>query len=158
MLDNEFQNPMFKKSYSSSHLTSTIKNSVNGLQNIDANGYMNAIIQCLAHSKSLTTILLNNRKEIKRDKYKKKLTNSFVELLENLWKKDLDYYIPYNFKELIYNMNPLLAEIRANDSKYLISFLLEKMHNELNKAKNVSHFEALWYNLNRILYNLFCRF
>ena len=145
MLDNEFQNPMFKKSYSSSHLTSTIKNSANGLQNIDANGYMNAIIQCLAHAKNLTTILLNNRKEIKRDKYKKKLTNSFVELLENLWKKDLDYYIPYNFKELIYNMNPLLAEIRANDSKYLISFLLEKMHNELNKAKNVSHFDDIIY-------------
>jgi len=34
-------------------------------------------------------------------------------------------------------MNPLFKGIQANDSKDLIVFLLENLHNGLNKAKNI---------------------
>ena len=37
-------------------------------------------------------------------------------------------------------MNPLFEGIRYNDSKYFVLFLLETMHNELNKVKNVPQF------------------
>ena len=35
-------------------------------------------------------------------------------------------------------MNPLFAGIQANDSKDLILFLMETIHNELNTAKNIN--------------------
>ena len=34
-------------------------------------------------------------------------------------------------------MNLLFAGIRANDSKDLVLFLMETIHNELNKAKKI---------------------
>ena len=114
----------------------------NGLQNIGATCYMNATIQCLAHVKSFTENLLKNRNDIKKNKYKKKLSNSFLEVLENIWEKNsINYYAPYNFKDLISQMNPLFAGIQANDSKDLVLFLLETMHNELNKAKDIPPFD-----------------
>ena len=160
MFNNQFQNQMFnqqmfnnnqiqiksnnyQRSHSSPHLIvpSITKIHANGLQNIGATCYMNATIQCLAHVKTLTNNLLKNRIEIKNDKYKKKLANAFVEVLENLWEKNLEYYAPYNFKALISKMNPLFEGVKANDSKDLVLFLLETMHNELNKVKNIPQFD-----------------
>jgi ubiquitin carboxyl-terminal hydrolase 8 len=38
-------------------------------------------------------------------------------------------------------MNPLFEGVKANDSKDLVLFLLETMHNELNKVKNIPQFD-----------------
>ena len=74
---------------------------------------------------------------IKKYSYKNKLTNSFLEVLENLWQNNnLKDFAPHKFKQLISNMNPLFAGVQANDSKDLVLFLLETMHDELNKVKN----------------------
>ena len=44
-------------------------------------------------------------------------------------------YSPYSFKEVLSKENPLFAGIQANDSKDLINFMIERMHQELNVAK-----------------------
>ena len=111
----------------------------NGLQNIGATCYMNATLQCLAHIDKFIKYLFGKRKDIKNERYEKKLTNSFLEVLENIWENNsIKDYPPNNFKELISKMNPLFAGIQANDSKDLVLFLLETMHNELNKVKNAN--------------------
>ena len=111
----------------------------NGLQNIGATCYMNATLQCLAHVESLTKNLLSKKIEIKNNRYKNQLTNAFLEVLENMWENNsITYYAPYNFKNLISKMNPLFEGVQANDSKDLVLFLLETMHNELNKVKNLN--------------------
>ena len=111
----------------------------NGLQNIGATCYMNATLQCLAHIDKFIKYLFRKRKDIKNERYEKKLTNSFLEVLENIWENNsIKDYPPNNFKELISKMNPLFAGIQANDSKDLVLFLLETMHNELNKVKNAN--------------------
>ena len=108
----------------------------NGLANVGATCYMNATIQCLAHVEKLTKSLLKS-KIIPENKSKFKLTNIYVEVLRNLWLNPyIKYYSPNNFKNLISEMNPLFAGIQANDSKDLIIFLMENLHNELNKVNN----------------------
>ena len=108
----------------------------NGLQNIGATCYMNATLQCLAHIKKFTYYLLENKDNIQKNRYKNKLSNAFIEVLENIWQKNyITYYAPNNFKNLISQMNPLFAGVQANDSKDLVLFILETMHNELNAAK-----------------------
>ena len=102
---------------------------------------MNSTIQCLAHVNKLTNYLLNvkNINRIVSDKNKYKLTNSYIEILNNLWlNNNINYYSPDNFKNIISEMNPLFAGIQANDSKDLVLFILETMHNELNKPKNMN--------------------
>ena len=139
----QFNQQNGKRSRSSPHLSrhNCIINKIhaNGLQNIGATCYMNATLQCLAHVEDFTKYLLQNKANIKKDKYGKKLSNAFVEVLENIWENNIiTYYAPNNFKNLISEMNPLFAGIQANDSKDLVLFILETMHNELNAAKNVN--------------------
>ena len=129
-----------KKTYSSPNIrrnseTLITKNSANGLQNIGATCYMNATLQCLAHVEKLTKYLLGKKTELKTDKNNHKLSNSYLEVLENIWENDtIKDYAPNNFKEIISNMNPLFKGVQANDSKDLVIFLLENMHKELNKV------------------------
>ena len=113
--------------------------STKGLVNVGATCYMNATIQCLAHVSKLTKYLLN-LKYINNnisDKNKYKLTNSYIEVLNNIWLNyNINYYSPDNFKNIISIMNPLFAGVQANDSKDLVLFMLETIHNELNKPNN----------------------
>ena len=109
-----------------------------GLGNIGAICYMNATLQCLSHTIKLSNYFLNEKYEkfIKS----KKLSKGFLEVIKKLWIKSYNgnksYYEPYNFKELISDMNPLFKGIQANDSKDLINFILQQLHIELNKAKS----------------------
>ena len=113
----------------------------NGLENVGATCYMNATLQCLANVKKLTEFFLKfeNIQNILSNPVKYKLTNSYLEVLNNLWLNTrIKYYAPNNFKSLISIMNPLFAGVQANDSKDLILFLMETMHNELNTAKKIN--------------------
>ena len=106
-----------------------------GLVNVGATCYMNATLQCMAHIQRLTYSLLKpkNIEKISSNKSKYKLSYEYIEVLKNLWKKkNIKYYSPDNFKNVISEMNPLFAGIQANDSKDLVLFLMETLHNELN--------------------------
>ena len=108
-----------------------------GLNNVGATCYMNATLQCLSNVGELTQFLLDsNRINTMKSNPNYKLTNAYAEVLQNLWSgNSIKDYSPYNFKNIISSMNPLFAGINANDSKDLILFLLETMHNELNFIK-----------------------
>ena len=47
-------------------------------------------------------------------------------------KSDIKSYSPYTFKEVLGQENELFAGIQSNDSKDLINFLIERLHQELN--------------------------
>ena len=105
-----------------------------GLENIGATCYMNATLQCLCHVISLKNYFLNE-KRVENDLLNKnaQLTRCFCQLINTLWKNsELQYFAPHDFKNLISEMNPLFKGIQANDSKDLIIFLYETLHNELN--------------------------
>ena len=112
-----------------------------GLNNIGATCYMNASLQCLSNTKELTEFFLNNYK----DKNKKKhiITYEYYELIKNLWneKNNNKPYSPYSFKDVLSQENELFAGIQANDSKDLINFLIERLHQELNVIKEKNNNE-----------------
>ena len=108
-----------------------------GLENIGATCYMNATIQCLCHVSNIKNYF-QDKQSVYNDTNNKKceLTKEFHKVLINLWKEpsgNKKYYKPEDFKECISKMNPLFKGIAANDSKDLIIFLYETMHNEINK-------------------------
>jgi ubiquitin C-terminal hydrolase len=70
------------------------------------------------------------------------LTYSFLEVLENLWENNgTKDFAANNFNDIICKMNPLFKGVQAIDSKDLLIFLLENMHKELNRVKNVKKYE-----------------
>ena len=110
-----------------------------GLDNIGATCYMNATLQSFSNTKELRDYFL--KKFIKSDP-NKKMSNAFCDVILNLWNKNNNgkSYAPHNFKNVLSELNPLFAGIAANDSKDLISFLLERFHQEINiiDTKNIN--------------------
>ena len=108
-----------------------------GLENIGATCYMNATLQCLCHVFNIIYYFKKERQKI-YDYVNNRhcpLTLEFYKVVNNLWKKSYKgrtYYTPTDFKNKISEMNPLFRGIAANDSKDLIIFLYETMHNEIN--------------------------
>ena len=108
-----------------------------GLDNIGATCYMNASLQCLSNTKKLSIYFLEHYQKDPN----KIMTNEYYEVIKNLWDKENKNksYSPNSFKNILGQENPLFAGIAANDSKDLINFLLERLHQELNLVKNINN-------------------
>ena len=104
-----------------------------GLDNIGATCYMNATLQCLSNTKKLRDYFLNKYNSTPNQLMGKE----FHKLVINLYneKDHKKSYSPNSFKEVLSKENPLFAGVQANDSKDLINFLLERLHQELNILK-----------------------
>ena len=107
-----------------------------GLVNIASTCYMNSILQCFSHITELY-------KYFKKDKFSElvKNPNNYTKLfpvfreviiqLRNPY--DNSPFSPYDFKKRLGEMNPLFQGSYPNDAKDLLTFILIKLHEELNK-------------------------
>ena len=112
-----------------------------GLDNIGATCYMNATLQCLCNIVQLQNYFLNNNEVFQKPGAT--LSKAFSDVLQNLYdnNNNKNSYSPYNFKNTISEMNSLFKGVAANDSKDLILFLYEKIHEELNIQNNYNNLE-----------------
>ena len=103
----------------------------------DANLFMNTIIQCLSNIPRFREELLKVKlyQELYKGRYEnQKLSFSLANIFKNLWQNhSIKNYTPENFKNVLNEMNPLLKWSSSNNSKDLIIFILETIHNELNR-------------------------
>ena len=111
-----------------------------GLQNIGQTCYMNATLECLSNIEELTIYILSYNFMLSNP-LTKQLSIFYWDLLSNLFFPNLEvktqkYYAPYHFKEIIGKMNPLFHGFHAADSKDLLFFILETLHDELNFVNN----------------------
>ena len=139
-----------------------------GLQNIGSTCYMNATLQCLLHVNTLFSYFRNKyRLEIEKLQKlndsvptKGKISLAFFEIINSICKaennKFSNYYgsstsdisnissfdnsvSPDKFQKTVGMYNPQFKNLEANDSKDLILYLLQIMHQELNyNTKNPS--------------------
>lgn len=116
-----------------------------GLKNVEAMCYMNATIQCFSKTMNLTKfflapenksrIFMNN--SLLKDESNLELCTSYYEVIQNLWNKKSkkNFFVPLNFKEKLRKMNSLFQGYNSGEPKDLISFILFKLHQELNTVK-----------------------
>ena len=112
-----------------------------GLSNIGATCYMNATLQCFYHVKKLTEYLINKKYFIDKISIKQNsITYAYLNLINELYNKNGKEFIePYGFKDILSKNNPLFRGIAANDSKDLILYLEEALHDELKIKKNIGN-------------------
>ena len=122
-----------------------------GLANIGATCYINSIIQCLAHCIELSEDILSwYLYHPDKDKQSRCISYSYAEVLYNLFfpKDNQTYYSPNDFREIVALIGPLFEEHKANDSKDIFQFLIEKIHEELNvlNESNINYNEDIIVN------------
>ena len=108
-----------------------------GLNDLDATCYMNATLECFSNVKELTEYFLSKYSYNPNDKTKK-ISNAYYEVIKNLWNKENNNgsYSPSTLKETLSEENPLFTGHITNDSKNLISFLIGRLHTELNRSNS----------------------
>ena len=130
---------------------------ITGLYNIGSTCYMNATLQCLLHVSPLISYFIRVYPKDK-DKLEKlnesifskgKISEAFFEIIKSIseagknkkntqnnpyqnYNKSNDAVSPEIFQKTVGKYNPQFQNLEANDSKDLILYLLQVMHQELN--------------------------
>ncbi|KAG8862154.1 CSN-associated deubiquitinating enzyme Ubp12 [Tulasnella sp. 330] len=110
-----------------------------GLNNLGNTCYMNSALQCLAHLPELTEYFLSGafQRELNLDNPLStggELAKSYGALLQSLFNDPLTHSVaPRDFKMKIARHNPTFSGYMQHDTQELLAFLLDGLHEDLNR-------------------------
>ncbi|CAH2035036.1 unnamed protein product [Thlaspi arvense] len=117
-----------------------------GLQNLGNTCFMNSTLQCLAHTPPIVDYFLKDYSEdINADNplgMRGELALAFGELLRKLWTSGQNTVAPRAFKTKLARFAPQFSGYNQHDSQEMLAFLLDGLHEDLNKVKQKPYIEA----------------
>lgn len=137
-----------KKITVSEQETNAIKQGIVGLNNLGNTCFMNSALQCLVHVPELVEYFENgcHLEELNVDNplgYNGKIATVFGDLIKELYEKNVEKnsIAPRNFKMNLGMCNPMFAGYSQQDSQEFLSFLLDGLHEDLNRIKDKPYVE-----------------
>ncbi|XP_027367832.1 ubiquitin carboxyl-terminal hydrolase 10-like isoform X2 [Abrus precatorius] len=116
-----------------------------GLQNLGNTCFMNSAIQCLVHTPPLVEYFLQDYSdEINMDNplgMHGELALAFGDLLRKLWSSGRTAIAPRSFKSKLARFAPQFSGYNQHDSQELLAFLLDGLHEDLNRVKQKPYIE-----------------
>ncbi|XP_078151935.1 ubiquitin carboxyl-terminal hydrolase 9-like [Carex rostrata] len=116
-----------------------------GLHNLGNTCFMNSALQCLVHTPQLVDYFLKDyTEEINKDNplgMQGELAVAFGELLRKLWSAGHAPVAPRNFKGKLARFAPQFSGYNQHDSQELLAFLLDGLHEDLNRVKKKPYIE-----------------
>ncbi|XP_031721597.1 ubiquitin carboxyl-terminal hydrolase 15 isoform X3 [Anarrhichthys ocellatus] len=111
-----------------------------GLSNLGNTCFMNSAVQCLSNIPPLTEYFLKDKftEELNEDNplgMKGEIARAYSEMIKQLWLGKFSYVTPRPFKTQVGRFAPQFSGYQQQDSHELLAFLLDGLHEDLNRIR-----------------------
>jgi ubiquitin carboxyl-terminal hydrolase 4/11/15 len=118
-----------------------------GLNNLGNTCFMNSALQCLTHTEPLTEYFLENRHQDEINRTNPlgmggKIAEAYADLVKRMWDGRAGCLSPSEFKWVLSRFAPQFSGFRQHDSQELLAFLLDGLHEDLNRVTNKPYIEV----------------
>uniref|UniRef100_A0A674K7S4 Ubiquitin carboxyl-terminal hydrolase n=1 Tax=Terrapene triunguis TaxID=2587831 RepID=A0A674K7S4_9SAUR len=133
-------------SYSCRESPSQSQPGICGLSNLGNTCFMNSALQCLSNTPPLTEYFLEDRyeAEINHDNplgMRGEIAEAYAELIKQMWSGRHSHVAPRMFKTQVGRFAPQFSGYQQQDSQELLAFLLDGLHEDLNRVKKKPYLE-----------------
>ena len=110
--------------------------------------YMNSILQCLNHIKPITGYFLKGEylKEINKNNplgSGGRISTAYASFLNDVWGNDYSILAPRLLKQTVGSFSPQFNNNFQHDSQEFCQFLMDGLHEDLNRVKNKPYVEQM---------------